>query len=344
MNTDKGSSGFRLWQSAEMEAKYGDAIRACSDISFLHMNISQIAREYKVSPTGLSNQLRFHFPDVLPLREEYRSFLGMASHVPKGARAQSVQKYAQAIQLLRDTDMSLVDVAHECRVGQAGLRAYVLSYHKDIAEAREQRRQKGYSKTLHPGERNGFGKVTAPRPETEVKYTPALQLYRTTSLTIFEIARQCGVNESGFRQYLYRWHMADVESRGSRSDYQPETKAYNLSALERYGPAIRMIRDGADISQAARATLGIEYRINIRDYLRSHEPQLYRSLKSRGRVPMPGTDSTCSAKQWERYGDAVQEYLQTSHSVYSIAKTRGIQLSSLTCFLRRHYGDYERKK
>ena len=138
--------------------------------------------------------------------------------------------------------------------------------------------------------------------------------------------------------------MDDVESRGSQSDYQPETKAYNLSALERYGPAIRMIRDGADISQAARATLGIEYRINIRDYLRSHEPQLYQSLKSRGRVPMPGTDSTCTAEQWERYGAAVQEYLQTSHSVYSIAKTRGIQLSSLTHFLRRHYGDYERKQ
>ena len=138
--------------------------------------------------------------------------------------------------------------------------------------------------------------------------------------------------------------MAEVLCRRAKASFPGDEveKVFNLSAAERYGPALRMIREGASISAAARATLGIEYRINIRDYLRSHDPGLYQELKTRDRVPMPGTDSTCTAQQWERYGDAVKEYLYTDHSVYSIAKTWGIHLSSLADFLRRHYGDYER--
>ena len=56
-------------QTAAARAKYKDAIAACGDAKYVAYNVSQIARLFGLNPTGLSNQLRAHCPELLERRE-----------------------------------------------------------------------------------------------------------------------------------------------------------------------------------------------------------------------------------------------------------------------------------
>lgn len=44
------------------------------------------------------------------------------------------------------------------------------------------------------------------KPETEVKYRSALELYTTTGFSYVEICRRCGVSLSGFSRYIGTYH------------------------------------------------------------------------------------------------------------------------------------------
>lgn len=44
------------------------------------------------------------------------------------------------------------------------------------------------------------------RPETEAKYSPALELYVTTDFSYVEICRRCGVSVNGFSRYIGTYH------------------------------------------------------------------------------------------------------------------------------------------
>lgn len=84
-------------QSRTTHLKYKDAIDACGDIAYVEMNVSQIARLFNVDPTGLSSQLRVHYPHVLPAREALRKRLGIADHFHRGALPASKEAYEKAV-------------------------------------------------------------------------------------------------------------------------------------------------------------------------------------------------------------------------------------------------------
>lgn len=288
------SSGFGQYDVTE--TKYRAAVAACSDIMYLEMTVTHIAREFGLSPAGLSNQLRIHFPDVMPLREDFRRALGFANNIPKGRRPQSARKYEEAVNLLRKTNLSIVEVAARCGVGSSALRSHVLAYHKDIADKRRFERETVDCKKLHRGEMNPYGKKNEPTPSAVARFASALELYRTTSMSNPAICRQCGVSVSGFQQYLYRWHMVDVLRRRGYDlppdmdqadipENLPPLKRFNPSARERYAPVIAQLREGASVRDALEKTIGVKYADVFRAYMRVHEPELYEEAKRRGKYP-----------------------------------------------------------
>ncbi len=279
-------------QRPETEIKYRDAVEACSDIFYLQLTISEIALEFKVSPTGLSNQLRTHFPEVLPLREKLRRALGFDNNNPKGPRPQAMLKYSEAVNLLRTSSLSLVEVAERCGVGIGGLRAHVLAHHKEIVEMRRLEREKADCRKLHKGEINPFGKKNEPKPSVVLRFAPAMALYRTTSLSIRSICKRCGISLSGFQQYLYRWHQVDVLRRRGydlppdmdQADIPqdlPPMKRYIPAARERYAPVIALLREGASVTEALEKTIGKQHSRVFRAYMQEHEPVLYEEVKHR---------------------------------------------------------------
>jgi len=332
----------RFGQRPETSAKYRDAILACSDIGHIGMNVSEIAREFGLSPAALNNQLRRHFPDVIPERETLRRRLGLADNFFRGATRTSLNQYAEAVRLLETTDLTIPEVADRCRVSQTGLREHVLYYHKRIAEARHMTRVQAAGRQLLLGEKNGCNQAHAPRRETVERYAPALELFRTTSLPITVICWRCGVRTGAFRSYLHKWHKEDVLRRRGFSlppdwtgDRLPKVKRYSPSAAERYAPAIELLRSGASMHDAAFAA-GITSTERLRCYVKEHDPGLAARAKAANRVTM-SNGTSCKRESWELFRDAVGEYLDSEEPVTVIAARHGLKAKSLRTFLRKHF-------
>lgn len=68
-------------QSRKTHQKYKEAIEAAGDIAYIEFNISQIARLFDLNPTGLSTQLKVHYPDIIPAREAFRKRMGIADSI-----------------------------------------------------------------------------------------------------------------------------------------------------------------------------------------------------------------------------------------------------------------------
>ena len=84
-------------QSLKTHLKYKDAIEACGDIAYIEYNVSEIARMFHLEGPSLAYQLYIHYPDVIPNREKTRRRLGIADNTHRGARAISVDTYAEAL-------------------------------------------------------------------------------------------------------------------------------------------------------------------------------------------------------------------------------------------------------
>ena len=123
-------------QHPETEAIYRDAILACQSIDNLELTVTDIAREYDLKPECLRNQLKRHFPEIFARREQIRDMLGLSRPGNRGLKKATVEKYADAIQMLRNTSLTVKEVANRCNVSYSGLQQHLICYHKDIAESR----------------------------------------------------------------------------------------------------------------------------------------------------------------------------------------------------------------
>ena len=128
-------------QTLQSNLKYKKAISACSSEKYLDCNISEIARLFKLDPTGLGNQLKVHFPEILKWRENERIKLGLNDNKIRGARKESKLKYSKAIKLLRSSDLTIREIADACNVSFSGLKNHLVLYNKDIVKIRLNKRE-----------------------------------------------------------------------------------------------------------------------------------------------------------------------------------------------------------
>ena len=103
-------------QTSAAHAKYREAVAACDDEDYLELNVSQIARRFGLDGTGLANQLRRHYPDILERREQERRRRGLADNQQRGVRPWCREQYAGAVELLRTTEMTVPEAAEACGV------------------------------------------------------------------------------------------------------------------------------------------------------------------------------------------------------------------------------------
>lgn len=202
--------------------KYHDAILACSAISYIGLTVSGIAREFGLSPAGLNNQLRRHFPEVIPEREDLRRRLGIADGNFRGATRTSINQYARAVHLLQTTDVTVLEAARRCKVSYSGLREHILYYHKRIAEERQLARAAAAAEPFRYGKKTGNNQRHLPRAETVKRYAPALEMLQTTAIPLTRICALCGIRCGAFRSYLYKWHPDDLLHRRQASDLSDE--------------------------------------------------------------------------------------------------------------------------
>ncbi|MCM1348901.1 MAG: hypothetical protein NC338_05760 [Firmicutes bacterium] len=326
-------------QSIITHLKYKDAIEACCDVAYIELNVSQIARLFKLDGSSLASQLRVHFPDVIPNREELRRNLGIADNTHRGPRKCCVEAYAEALEMYRDTDLTIAEVADKCSVSKSGFCQFMRYYHKEII-AEKSARRKAARKAVgvrRPGELAGNGNLYGPKPETVALYAPALELYRTSSLTVDEIISRTGVPAAGFKGYLHQWHRGDkLRRRGYGWDGESEpdlqgTRHFLKSTAAKYAPAIASLK----ASPRNVAEVAAEFGLNpetFREYLKTHEPE----LAARRGMARQSNGKLVKRASAEKYAQAIHEYATTSESLKSIAQRHGFVYNSLCGYVTRN--------
>lgn len=320
-------------QTTASRHKYREAIAACDSTEYIEYNISQIARIFGVDCSSLAGQLRRHYRDIVPRREEARRRLGIAVNLQYGARPWCMEEYAEAVEMLRTTDLAVAEAAEACNVSPTGLREHLTAWHPELVARRESRRSEAVGQKTR-GERNGAWNIHAPRKENTEKYGQALHLYRTTALTIEEIVAQTGVNPGGFAHHLRMWHPELVAERRGFDGTTPltETKRYRKDTAEKYIRAIERLRTSDLPTAKVAAEFGMKPE-TFRTYLREHCPEL---AEARG-MTKTGNGRTVSRRSADKYAEALHLYETTSEPLRSIAGRLGLTYNSVGGFIRRNH-------
>ena len=337
--------GTRFGQRSETRERYAEAIQACGSIGYLEMTIADIAHMFGHTDQCLRNQLKRHYPEMMKLREQLRERLGMNKRPIRGVSASTEAKFAPAIELLRTTDMTIHEVATRCGLSTTALQSHVLFNHRDLAQQRMSKRLNAIDKKTTGG-MSGTGRPNAPREATAALYAEALEMYRTTELTVPEIALKCGVIAHSFQTYLQRWWRSDMavreklrrerleEQRKERE--QVGTRSRTVLAIQKYTPALKLIEEGATYEEAAK-TLGVDID-NLNRWVRSNHPDVHRREHQNQVVVLPN-GRECAKTSWAMFGEAVEAYLNTDESINQIAKRFNLRPTSFGNFLRRKFPD-----
>ncbi len=307
-------------QSLKTHLKYKDAIEACGDVAYIEYNITQIARLFGLDGTALASQLRVHYPDVIPTREALRQRLGIADNIHRGARPTTVDQYDDAVKMYRDTDMTVTEVADRCNLSKGGLVQYMRFYHKDVISDKAQRRASACGSASIVGQLAGNGSLYGPQPQTVSTYAEALDLYRTTTMTLADITDLTGVPAEGFRFYVNRWHKDDALRRRSKTP-----------ASGKYSRAIASLKADPRLVAKVADEFGLNADV-FREYLKAHEPELA------ARQGMKRLDDGRKVKQtsYDKYLPAVREYAESAIPLKDIAARYGLVYKSLNSFINRN--------
>lgn len=338
----------RYGQHPETEALYHDAIQACRSLDALELTISEIARKYQLKPECLRNQLKRHFPEILPRREQVRDMLGYSRPGNRGLKKATIEKYAAAVHMLRDANITVRDAAQRCEVSYQGLQQHLLFYHKDIASSRMLYRADALLEavpfSLRKGAPSSNGGIRSPKPETVSYFAPAVKMYLETDLPLTHIASQCGVNAHAFSSYLKRWYPEDVKRRKlareaalaakkKERSHRPDRSGV-VRARQRYTPAIALLQEGKTISQAAK-----ELAVPIWDlsaWLKRNQPEILQQTNA-GMFVLPSGQKTLR-RTYQRFLP-VAEYMTThpSKSTKELSAKFNIPLSSLTKYISTYF-------
>lgn len=326
-------------QSIHAHAKYKDAVAACDSLEYIDLNVSQVARKFGTDGTALANFMRIHYPETLVWREKVRRRLGINDNIWHGARPECTKQYAEAVEMYRDTEMTMMEVAAACNVSPSGFSQHLRFYHKEILEQKKQIRETAKAKRQQVlGELTGNGRIYRPSPATKQRYAQALELYRNTTLTMKEIVRRTGVPAEGFRFYLHKWHKDLVIERlgissnvSGHTDLRKARKRMKTVAAK-YEEAIKSLRMTPRPVAEVAAEFGLHPEV-FRDYLHKHEPELARQQG----MMKTANGKIVSRRSEEKYAEAVRLYGTTTETLKSIAARLGLTYNSVGGYIRRNY-------
>lgn len=335
----------KMWnakgQTPGTHKKYRDAILACDSVEYIDLNVSQIARKFNLEPTGLSNQLKTHFPEIIQRREEERRRRGIADNLHRGARPSAVVAYSEAVRLLAATDMTIEEVADLCDVSFTGLRQHLLLYHKDLVAARENKRIEG-KKLPKVGKICGNGSIRKASDEDYRKFAEAVRLYRSTSLTMKDICAATGNNLQAFRNHMRVWHKnlmferrgASISSDESDRSKLNRCKRYNPASAEKYAPAITRLKEGHKTVEEIAREYGFIPEV-FRSYIKEHHFELWQKM---GMTLLPNGRKVLKRSS-DKYAEAIELYRTSTESLKSIAERLDISYKSVSSFIHRNMPD-----
>lgn len=202
----------------------------------------------------------------------------------------------------------------------------------------------------------GTGLAGDTRSGAGEKYRPALELYRSSDLTVKEICEMTGTSVSAFRAYLRRCHRElmfarygiDVSHENAESARLRHTRGQTPAAHLKYRDAVAACDDikyiGLNVSQIARL-FGLDPTA-LGNQLRNHYPEIMeRREKERRRLGI-NDNLHRGAKAWctEQYADAVEHLRTSDDTIRQTAELFNISYSGLREHILYYHKDLIRKR
>lgn len=242
----------RIRQRYALHRKYEAAVALYAETD---ASIRDIAVKCGESESALRAYLRRYWRELMLRRHGIETEGKNPDEVPfyasDGRTCQAYEKYKEAVQAcdsLQYIDLNLSQVARKFSLDGTALANYMRVHYPEVLSRREAFRMKlGVNDHIRRGV----------RPVCQEQYAAAVELYRTTDMSVKEVATQCCVSEGGLLQHLRFYHrellkekrevrrQAQYAGKKKRGELLGNGRKYEPlpATVEKYAEALNMYRD-----------------------------------------------------------------------------------------------------
>lgn len=236
------------------------------------MTIPEIAEKFKVSESGLMQHLRFYHKDVLQQKRAMRKRAKEEKYKKRGEllgngrkyepSAKTVNKYAEALALYKNTVLTLKEIADQTGVTTEGFRFYLHKWHKNLVLDHlgitdESQSPKDLRKARNRTKR------------TSLKYQDAINSIKQNPRSIAQVANEFNLQPESFRQYLHKYEPELICIVGMGQNEQG--KRTMCRSEKKYKKAIELYQTTTEDLKSIATRLGLVYN-SIGGYIRRNYP------------------------------------------------------------------------
>lgn len=254
----------------------------------------------------------------------------------RGIKPETEEKYREAIELYRSTQLSCAEISHICKVTASGFQSYLSKYHRDLLLAR-------YNITCSRDEASliKLKQLRGQLPTTRAKYKDAIEACGSLDYigcNVSQIAREFGLDGTNLGRQL-RTHYPEIiewreEVRKRLGIDDHLQRGMRRHCKEQYTHAVKLLRGNSYITtQEAANKCGVSYAGLEQHLLFYHKDLVKRRIEIRqkavrrqrkGEITGRGTVHAPSPGIAEKYAEAVHLYCTTLLSAAQIAQKTGV--------------------
>ena len=269
----------------------------------------------------------------------------------RGIKPETEEKYRQAIELYRTTELSCAEICRTCKVTVSGFQRYLSLYHRDLLLARYE-----IACSKEEARHIKLGPLRGQLPATRAKYKDAIEACQSMDYigyNVSQIAREFGLNGTNLGRQLrthypgvIEWRETVRERMGLGDNLPRGTRRY---CKEQYAKAVELLRSDRYITtQEAADSCGVSY-TGLKQHLLFYHKDLVKQRirirekavgrKRKGEITGRGTVHAPSPETKEKYAEAVRLYATTPMSALRIAKMTGISRKRFYTYLHKWHMD-----
>lgn len=338
----------RIRQRYALHRRYETAVSLYADTA---ASVREIAAECGESEYALRAYLRRYWRELVLRRHgietEGRDAQEVSFYTTDGQSCLAHQKYKEAVQAcdsIRYIDLNVSQVARKFGVNGTALANFMRVHYPEVLSRREAFRVKlGINDNIQRGV----------RPVCREQYAAAVELYRTTDMSVKAVAAQCSVSEGGFLQHLRFYHrellrekreirrQAQLAGKKKRGELLGNGRKYEPlpATVEKYAEALNMYRDTTLTMKEIVRRTGVPAE-GFRFYLHKWHRALV--LERSGIVADADAELNITRSRQRmktvaaKYAEAIESLRQHPRPVAQVAREYGYHPEVFRGYLRKH--------
>lgn len=265
------ADNIRRGARPECMAQYAGAVELYRTTD---LSLPEVAEACHVSESGLLQHLRFYHKKVLQLKRRARKQARDTGIKVRGRLLgngrkyepsfETKQKYAEAVALYKNMDLSVKDIVRQTGVTKEGFRAYLHKWHKDLVLER-------LGITAGINDDVDLRKIKCRMKTTAAKYAGAIESLKLNPRPFAGVAAEFGFNPETFRQYIHKYEPELAKQLGMTRTV--DGKIVLRRSEEKYREAVYLYETTTESLRSIAARLGLTYN-SVGGYIRKNYPDV----------------------------------------------------------------------